>query len=126
MWASSWGQRSLMSETSCSGTRSPLRTERTLTVPSRDRLGGGTFHSADRSNFVRGQNAVGSHIWSVYDVAVVASGAVQFYGRADAHVMMQRKHMKNSKTVVGRVRVGSSRLAISMPPLTLIVSGRAA
>ena len=51
---------------------------------------GARIYSADRFNFVqvRGRTGGDAHTWRVSDLEVLASGRVQFYGRADHHVIV--------------------------------------
>ncbi|WP_235915398.1 glycosyltransferase family protein [Puerhibacterium puerhi] len=44
-------------------------------------------YSADRFNFVQVRTGQRQHTWSVTDAELLASGEVQFYGRADEHVV---------------------------------------
>jgi spore maturation protein CgeB len=48
---------------------------------------GGRVYSADRYNFVQVRSATGGHSWNVSDAELLASGEVEFYGRADEHVV---------------------------------------
>ncbi|WP_435736968.1 glycosyltransferase [Cellulosimicrobium sp. PMB13] len=48
---------------------------------------GARVFSADRFNFVQVRTG-GAHTWNVTDAELLASGEVQFYGRADAHVLV--------------------------------------
>ncbi|RXR26914.1 glycosyltransferase [Oerskovia turbata] len=47
---------------------------------------GARVYSADRFNFVQVRSGSGAHTWTVSDAELLASGEVQFYGRADQHV----------------------------------------
>lgn len=49
---------------------------------------GGTIYSADRFNFIQQRSTNGAHTWMMSDAEVLATGVVQFYGRADAHVIV--------------------------------------
>ncbi|MGO3814622.1 MAG: glycosyltransferase, partial [Cellulosimicrobium funkei] len=48
---------------------------------------GARVFSADRYNFVQ-VRAGAAHTWDVSDAELLASGEVQFYGRADRHALI--------------------------------------
>ncbi|MEK8227733.1 hypothetical protein NKG05_18935 [Oerskovia sp. M15] len=45
-------------------------------------------YSADRFNFVQVRSGSAAHTWTVSDAELLASGRVEFYGRADSHVLV--------------------------------------
>lgn len=49
---------------------------------------GARIYSADRFNFVQVRSGGDRHTWTVTDAELLAGGEVQFYGRADAHVVI--------------------------------------
>ncbi|MFF2621989.1 glycosyltransferase family protein [Oerskovia jenensis] len=49
---------------------------------------GAHVYSADRFGFVQVRSGAGAHTWTVSDAELLASGRVEFYGRADSHVLV--------------------------------------
>lgn len=49
---------------------------------------GARVYSADRFGFVQVRSGAGAHTWSVTDAELLASGRVEFFGRADSHVLV--------------------------------------
>lgn len=49
---------------------------------------GARIYSADRFNFVQVRSGASRHTWGVTETALLATGDVAFYGRADRHVMI--------------------------------------